>query len=271
MENIKTQFHYYENEASSEEYINELIEGKVRPDSKKRILEQRSHKWYKLRGTRFTGSDGAVLRVGGKGMETATIKKIVWKLSTNPTPVLDNDNYYMMTGTKLEPIAKELYCKVNNTNALEIGFISKGEYFGCSPDGLVGTDGLLEIKCPAEHTYINYLLCKKDEDVVKEYEDQIQWNLFVSGRKWCDLFIYCGNEAGKGYFFCPYLSVRVYRDEEMIAKMLEGVEKGIAIYKQMLDKYDELKLTTDKIELDDEEKEDFVYESMDPDDIPFDL
>ena len=59
---------------------------------------------------------------------------------------------------------------------------------GASPDGLVGDDGLLEFKCPMAGKHLTYLF--RDE-VPKDYVLQVQGQLWVTGRKWCDFVSYC--------------------------------------------------------------------------------
>ena len=58
---------------------------------------------------------------------------------------------------------------------------------GASPDGLVGTDGLLEIKCPFTATHIDTLLSGKVPD---RYKTQMQWQMACTGRQWCDFVSY---------------------------------------------------------------------------------
>lgn len=58
---------------------------------------------------------------------------------------------------------------------------------GCSPDGLCGADGMVQIKCPETSTYVKALVNKEiDED----YFAQCQWEMACTGRKWSDLILY---------------------------------------------------------------------------------
>ena len=79
---------------------------------------------------------------------------------------------------------------------------------GCSPDGLIGEDGGLEIKCPEAHTHLRYLL---GGVVPPQYLAQVHGNLFVTGRKWWRFISYNRN--------FPALDVTVQRDEEWIAAL----------------------------------------------------
>ncbi len=72
----------------------------------------------------------------------------------------------------------------------EVGFcVSDCGRFGCSPDGLVGEDGLVEIKCPIISTHVEYLLKCKDE-CPTDYFQQTQGQILVTGRKWVDFVSY---------------------------------------------------------------------------------
>ena len=85
--------------------------------------------------------------------------------------------------------------------------------FGASPDGLIGEDGLIEIKCPIASTMCGYLLENK---LPTEYFPQIQGQLFITGRKWCDFVAY--------YPGLRPLILRVVRDEVFIGKLASSLE-----------------------------------------------
>ena len=78
----------------------------------------------------------------------------------------------------------------------EIGFVSKGDYMGCSPDGLIGDNGGVEIKCPQPQTHLSYLL--DISKLVKAYHWQTQGFLWVTGREWIDLVSYCPSYEDPG-------------------------------------------------------------------------
>jgi predicted phage-related endonuclease len=83
---------------------------------------------------------------------------------------------------------------------------------GCSPDGLVGTDGLVEIKCPITATHIETLTGKA---VPVKYVTQIQWQLACTGRQWADFVSYDPRMPEAMKFFC----IRVYRVPEIIEEL----------------------------------------------------
>lgn len=97
----------------------------------------------------------------------------------------------MWRGILHEPTARDIYSG-HHHQAVECGFMLREEdgwQLGYSPDGLVGIDGLIEIKCPRAKTHLNTILT---DAVPDEYMAQLQAGLLVSGRKWCDFVSYVG-------------------------------------------------------------------------------
>lgn len=114
---------------------------------------------------------------------------------------------YMERGLALEGDAAEFYELQTGTEIELIGFITNDENtIGCSPDRLIGEDGLLEIKVPAPQTQIEYLLTG---EIDREYWPQLQGQLFVSGRKYVDILSYHPE--------LPPCIITVERDVEYIA------------------------------------------------------
>ena len=98
-------------------------------------------------------------------------------------------NAAMERGTELEPFARAAYEIRFGRIVEETGFIKhpKIEWSGASPDGLVGDDGLLEIKCPNTSAHIGYLL---SGEAPAQYIPQMIWQIECTGRKWCDFASY---------------------------------------------------------------------------------
>lgn len=100
-------------------------------------------------------------------------------------------NSDMWRGVESEPFARDLYSK-HYAEAREMGFIIRDDWgfkIGYSPDGLVGDDGLIEIKSPRAKTHVRTILA---DEVPSYYMAQLQTGLLVSGRKWIDFVSYCG-------------------------------------------------------------------------------
>jgi hypothetical protein len=97
----------------------------------------------------------------------------------------------MWRGIDSEPIARDIYSGYYH-QATETGFMRRdgdGWTLGYSPDGLVGFDGLIEIKAPRAKGHLNTILAN---EVPAFYMPQLQAGLLVSGRKWIDYVSYCG-------------------------------------------------------------------------------
>lgn len=97
-------------------------------------------------------------------------------------------NMWTERGKELEEEAVKYYEFIKEVSTVKIGFATDDDRtMGCSPDRLVGDDGLLEIKVLAPHTHVAYLLSGKTE---QEHRPQTQGQLMVTGRKWVDTMAY---------------------------------------------------------------------------------
>ena len=96
---------------------------------------------------------------------------------------------YMEQGTEREPLARTEYELRNGLMVSTVGFVyhPRIDWAGCSPDGLVGDSGLIEIKCPKVETHLEYLLGDKIPD---KYLPQMLWQLACAGREWNDFVSY---------------------------------------------------------------------------------
>jgi len=120
----------------------------------------------------------------------------------------------MALGNEREPLARADYEFISENKVDQYGFIlDDTESYGCSPDGLIGNYGGLEIKCPAQTTQAGYW--RHPQSGVKKYYQQIQGCMWVTGRKWWDFFSYHPD--------MPHVLVRVERNEEYIEKLSQQV------------------------------------------------
>jgi predicted phage-related endonuclease len=136
---------------------------------------------------------------------------------------------YMEWGTETEPAAREIYELENNERVEQVGFICLDNSIGVSPDGLVGPDGLLEIKCPKTSTQLSYFI---DQKLPGVYRAQVQGQLMVTGRQWCDFVSYDPRINAKA----GYMQIRVERDEEYIGELLTGINTFIGELGELLKK-----------------------------------
>ncbi len=193
-------------------------------------IEQGSEEWLKLRLGIATASNFSSI-VTSKGEPSATLSKYALELASELLIIEQEETYKsfdMMRGNEIEPEAREAYQEYTFNCIEQVAFI-KGEDYGYSPDGLVGEDGLIEIKCPNQVTHTKYLF---EDRLPVEYVQQVQGGLFVSGRKWCDFISYHPNFKEDKKLFIK----RVFRDEDFIKKLEAGIKKTIQLRNEYLEK-----------------------------------
>ena len=178
---------------------------------------QGTDEWNALRLGKFTASCFSDLfaketTIAYQGL----INKVVYERLTGEIPE-SYSNDYMARGSELESQARQAYELETFNKVKEVGFIEISEWVGCSPDGLIGKDGLVEIKCPKWSTLIDYHLSGK---IPSNYMYQMQGQLYVSERQWCDFYVWHPK-------FKPLLK-RVDRAENIIAAIKEKLEIVIA-------------------------------------------
>tara|TARA_R110000851_G_scaffold303346_1_gene460910 strand:- start:485 stop:1111 length:627 start_codon:yes stop_codon:yes gene_type:complete len=179
--------------------------------------EQGSSEWLALRLGKVTASKMSDLLSKGRGSapsktsETYMMELIAEKLTGQSKPFFENDA--MRWGTETEPQARETYSVSNDFVVIEeVAFVEHNEFIGISPDGLIGDKGLLEIKCPNTTTQLKRAL---SDDYSADYKAQIQCQLWVTKREWCDFVSFDPRlDCAAGY-----LQQRVMRDEEYIKDM----------------------------------------------------
>lgn len=180
------------------------------------FFEQNSLEWHEIRRGKFTCSTLSDLFMDKKtkGYNEA-INKVVFERLTGETPE-SYINDYMRRGSELEPFAREKYELETFNNVEQVGFIEYSDWFGYSPDGLIGEDGSIEIKCPKFSTLIDFALTKR---IPKEYFYQMQGGLLASERKWCDFVMFHSK--------MQLIIERVYRDENTIKEIERVLAESI--------------------------------------------
>lgn len=126
----------------------------------------------------------------------------------------------MSWGTEHEPEARLAYEFRHDANVVQVGMVRHPSISGthASPDGLVGDDGLLEIKCPLSATHIETLLTGT---VPAKYETQMLWQMACTGRAWCDFASFDPRLPEEMRLFVK----RFARDDKRIAEMEEQVRE----------------------------------------------
>lgn len=156
-------------------------------------MEQGSIEWLALRAGKFTGSRFADLMATTRSGPSASRANLIVTLALEiltgePEQTYQNDA--MRRGTELEPFARGAYEAHTGELVEQVAFVEHQTmpYVGVSPDGLLGSDGLIEIKCPASQA--KHLAALRDGSHATEYRCQIQGQLWVTGRQWCDAVSY---------------------------------------------------------------------------------
>lgn len=156
-----------------------------------RVLDipQRSDAWFRARVGRLTGSRAAaVLATLKNGGEPAARRDLRIQLACERLTGRSAEDSYqsadMRRGILRESDALNAYEAATGTIITPVGFIEHDELSaGCSPDGLVDDDGLVEIKCPKSTQHLMYLVARS---VPADYLGQVVHNLWITGRAWCD-------------------------------------------------------------------------------------
>lgn len=180
-------------------------------------VEQGSPEWFERRKGKMTASHATAIGNAGKGLETYIVELMAEYYSSGDKEHFSNR--HTDRGNEYEPVARELYSFEQGVDVEEVGFIEFNEYVGSSPDGLVGEDGGIEIKCIDDVKYFKHLL-NGESEIDSGHIWQIQMNLLVSERKWWDLVIYNPNFERS---MCVY---RIYPDAVKFTQLEVGFQKG---------------------------------------------
>lgn len=190
-------------------------------------MDQRSAEWFAARLGKATASKIADITAKGRdgkpGATRATYaaqlvaERLTGEIGESFT------NAAMQWGTDTEAAARSAYCYYRDADVVEVGFIDHPTVpmSGASPDGLVGEDGMLELKCPNTATHIATLLGKS---VPAKYVKQMMWQMACSGRKWNDFASYDPRLPET----MRLIVIRLHRDEDMIAELEREVGKFLA-------------------------------------------
>ena len=155
-------------------------------------MEQRTDEWFNARLGKVTASRVTDVVARTKTGYAASRDNYMAQLIVERMTQQAEKSFSsaaMQWGTDTEPLARAAYESHAGVLVDEDGFVDHPEIpnAGASPDGLVGKDGLVEIKCPNTATHIDTLLSKT---VPKKYLDQMMWQMICTGREWCDFVSY---------------------------------------------------------------------------------
>lgn len=195
-------------------------------------MKQQSTEWYQARLGRVTASKISDVMAKTKTGYSATRKNYMTQLLLERLTGQKEESYTntaMQHGIETEDEARKSY-EIETFNVVEeCGFYeTPGLMSGASPDGLIGEEGLIEIKCPNTSTHIETILNK---EIDRKYFLQMQWQMFCTNRKWCDFVSYDNRVPGNLRLFIK----RVERDEDLLMEIFEEVKKFLA----ELDEYEQ--------------------------------
>lgn len=190
------------------------------------MIEQGSPEWFAERLGKVTASRVADVVAKTKSGPAASRANYMAQLIAERLTSEVQESYTnaaMQWGTDQEPNARAAYEFRTDATVEQIGFAVHPAIAdsGASPDGLVGADGLVEIKCPNTATHIETLLGRA---VPGKYTTQIQWQLACTGRKWCDYVSFDPRMPETMSLFVA----RVHRDDKTIADLETQVREFIA-------------------------------------------
>lgn len=199
-------------------------------------MEQGSKEWLLARCGKVTASRVADIIAKTKSGYSASRGNYMAELVCERLTGVPTDSYKsaaMEWGTAQEPHARAAYEAVGGVLVQEVGFVPHPSIpdAGASPDGLVGVEGLIEIKCPYTATHIETLLSGKVPD---RYNTQMQWQMACTNSKWCDYVSYDPRMPENMRLFLS----RVFRDDLAIHPMEAEVT---AFLQELTDKVASLK------------------------------
>lgn len=189
-------------------------------------IAQGSEDWFKARLGKVTASRVsdviAKTKTGWGASRKNYLAELVAERLTG-VPAESYTNAAMKWGIDTEPQARAAYEFFRDSSVTEVGFVQhpKIAMSGASPDGLIGNEGLLELKCPNTATHIDTLLAKAIPD---KYLVQMQWQMACAARTWCDFASFDPRMPEDLRLFVA----RVHRDEKRIAELEDVVRAFLA-------------------------------------------
>jgi len=170
--------------------------------------EQGTEEWLRCRMGIPTASMFSTIMASGRGGgESKTRRTYMLKLVGERLTGELSENYsnaHMERGNAMEPEARSAYEFMHGVECAQVGFV-KNHGAGASPDSLVSEDGLLEIKTKLPHLQLDVIL---SDAVPSEHYSQIQGQMWIAERQWCDFVSYWPK--------LPLFVKRVYLDEKYI-------------------------------------------------------
>lgn len=198
-------------------------------------VQQNSDEWFDLRAGRLTSSKlGTIMANYGKAFgepaKKYAVNIAIEQITGVPIPSTYS-NKDMERGHEQEPIARMMYEEENFIEVTNGGFFG-ADFIGCSPDGLVSDDGVIEIKSVIAHIHFQTV---KRQNVDPAYRWQCIGNLKFTGRKWLDFVSYCSEFPEDRQLFTHRIhAVDLTEQFEMIDLRIAEFKKLVAESKSII-------------------------------------
>ena len=201
-------------------------------------MEQRTGEWFRARAGKVTASRVAdIIAKTKSGYSSSRDNYMAELICQRLTGSVGESfqNAAMVWGTNTEPLARAAYISAKGTGVEEIGFVPHPtiENAGASPDGLVGEEGLVEIKCPLTNTHMNMIL---EQEIPTKYHVQMQWQMACTGRQWCDFISFDPRMPEHMQLYID----RVERDQKMIDNLEAEVAKFLSEIENKIERLNKL-------------------------------
>ena len=189
-------------------------------------MEQRSADWFRARLGKATASRfkdvQARIKDGSEGATRRNYRAQLVVERLTGTRIEGFETAEMRWGTEMEELARLTYELTSGDQVESVGFLAHPTLAaGASPDGLVGADGQIEIKCPATGTFIEML---RLGHMPAQYVAQVQGQLWITGREWCDFVGFDPRMPPRAQLLID----RVERDQTYIDRLADEVETFLA-------------------------------------------
>lgn len=202
--------------------------------------EQRTPEWYAARSGKFTGSRFDIVNKREDGVEfesqPGVYKMLIFQLTLERLTCdhrdTSMDSASLAWGREQEPHAKQYYMLEKDVDVLEVGFLQhrKYSYAGVSPDGRIGTNGGIEIKCPKNSAiHMNRFL----EGIDKDIYPQVQGCIWVCEADWWDFVSYDPRMPPHMKLFTQ----RIERDDSFILQLEDRVSRAESDVRRLLKKF----------------------------------
>ena len=196
------------------------------------MIIQGTEEWFAQRLGKVTASRVADVVAKTKSGYSTSRENYMVELALERIKGVREESYTngaMQWGTDNEPLARAAYEALTGDFVVETGMVDhpRIQMTGASPDGLLGSDGLLEIKCPNSATHVRTLRSRKPDG---KYITQMAWQMACTGRAWCDFVSYDPRMPEGLKLFVT----RIERDDALIKSLESEVEVFLGEVSEMV-------------------------------------